>query len=280
MPHGWSIVARAVISFVALVFFARIAGKKFDAFLVPAAAALAAMMAFFTGIPAEDVLAALAVWALLTLLFQWLRVKSYSFRRVVDGTPKVVIDGGQILEKNMQKAKLTVQDMMQMLREKNVFKLSDVEFGVLETDGQLSVMKKTEAQPITPSMQGMTVEGEQAPRIVILDGQVMYKTLADLGLDPGWLYGEILKQGATDYKDVFLAQVDSKGNVYVDLRLDAKQPPKTKARPLVLATLKKCQADLEMYALQTQNPDAKHLYEMTARQVQQLIDQVQPYLHE
>jgi uncharacterized membrane protein YcaP (DUF421 family) len=277
MSHGWAIVARAVIGFLALVFFSRVAGKKFDAFLVPAAATLAAMVSFFVGIPVEDVLAALVVWGVLTWGFSWLRVRSSMFRRLMDGTPKVVIEGGQILERSMAKAKLTVPDMMQMLREKNVFKLSDVEFGVLETDGQLSVMKKTEAQPITPSAQGLTVENEEAPRIVILDGRVMYKTLADLGLSPGWLYGEILKQGATDYNDVFLAQVDSKGNLYVDLRLDAKQPPQSKARPLVLATLKKCQADLEAYALATNNPDAK---QMEAKRLQQLIDQVQPYLHE
>jgi uncharacterized membrane protein YcaP (DUF421 family) len=280
MPHGWAIVARAVIGFVALVLFSRFAGKKFDAFLVPAAATLTAMMSFFVGVPVEDVLSTLVIWAVLTLVLQWLRVRSYLFRRVVDGTPKVVIEGGQILEKSMKQANLTISDMMQMLREKNIFKLSDVEFGVLETDGQLSVMKKTEAQPLTPSVQGLTVESEQAPRVVILDGQVMHKTLTDLGLDPGWLYGEILKQGATDYKDVFLAQVDSKGNLYVDLRLDPKQPPKQKSRPLVLATLKKCQADLETYALQTRNPQAKHLYEMEARRLQQVIDQVQPYLHE
>jgi uncharacterized membrane protein YcaP (DUF421 family) len=276
MPHGWAIIARSVIAFIALVILCRVAGKKFDAFLVPAVAAVAGLMSFSTAVP----LAALAIWGILTFLFSWARVKSYMFRRIVDGAPTVVIDNGQILEKSLAQAKLTVNDMMQLLREKNVFKLSDVEFGVLETDGQLSVMKKTEAQPVTPATQGMLIENEEAPRIVILDGRLMHKALADLGLSPGWLHGELLKQGAQDYDDVFLAQVDSKGNLYVDLKLDAKKPPQSKARPLVLATLKKCQADLESYALATQNTEAKQMYQSEAQRVQQLIDQVQPYLHE
>jgi hypothetical protein len=192
----------------------------------------------------------------------------------------VLIEQGKVLEDNLKKARVTVNDMMAMLREKNAFKLSEVEFGVLEADGQMSVMKKSESNPVTPVVQGIPVENERAPRVVVIDGKVLNKTLEDLGYSQGWLWGELLKQGMKSINDVVLAQVDAKGNVYVDLKADTLQPSPIKSKPLLLASLKKLEADLELFSMQTENPMAKRDYEACAHSLQALIKQAEPLLRE
>lgn len=173
---------------------------------------------------------------------------------------------------------MAVDELMLFLREKNIFKVYDVEMAIIETNGQLSVMKKSDQQPLTPSQLGLTINEEHGPAIVITDGQLLEKSLSSLGYSDNWLLGEIMKQGAARYEDVFLAQIDSNGNVYVDLYNDNMQQHKVKQRPLLAASLKKVQADLESFSLQTNNPEAKKMYAQQASNLQNTIDSVVPYL--
>src|SRR5699024_3697954 len=109
---------------------------------------------------------------------------------------------GKIQEKNMRKLRMPVDQVMPLLRQKNVFKLSDVELAVMEENGQLSVLKKTETEPITPKILGMHVENEKEPQIVIVDGKLIEKSLTNTGYTKEWLLGEIQKQGGEDIEDV------------------------------------------------------------------------------
>ena len=74
---------------------------------------------------------------------------------------------------------MTINEMLSLLREKDAFRLADVEFALLETDGQISVMKKSDAQPLTPKAAGISVQNEEAPIVVIEDGIVQYNTLLE-----------------------------------------------------------------------------------------------------
>ncbi|MDQ0191405.1 DUF421 domain-containing protein [Alicyclobacillus cycloheptanicus] len=272
-----SILFRCMLAFIVLIAISRLIGQKYLTLVGVAAAVLVSAMSVRL-LAFDQGLAALIVWSGLAFLTQFLTIQSPTLRNLVNGKPTVVIEQGKVLEKNLRKAKLSALDMMSLMRAKNVFKLSDVEFGILETDGQLSVLQKAAQQPLTPTLQGIPVENEQAPQVVLVDGQVMKQALQDAGYSEGWLLEQLRKQGAKDYNDVFLAQVDSKGNVYVDLRNDTLPSAKVQERPLLLASLKKMQADLESFALQTENPSAKQMYTENAERLQQLIDQMQPYL--
>lgn len=169
---------------------------------------------------------------------------------------------------------------MRFLRQNNAFKISDVEYAVLETNGQISVMKKSEAQSLTPKDLGLVVEEDHEPRLVIMDGNVMEKSLNDYGYTKEWLLGEIMKQGAKDFSEVFLAQIDSKGNVYVDLYNDKLHIPQIKQKLLTAATIKKLQADLQNFALQTKNENAKKMYQGYSKQMDKLIKELRMYLKE
>jgi hypothetical protein len=104
--------------------------------------------------------------------------------------------------------------------------------------------------------------------------------LKRLGYTKEWLDGEIMKQGARTYEDVFFAQIDGHGAVYVDLRNDATYTPRVKMKPLLAASLKKLEADMETFALETENESVKKSYTEMANKLDNLIQDVLPYLKE
>ena len=89
-----------------------------------------------------------------------------------------------------------------------------------------------------------------------------------------------MKQGANAFTDVYLAQIDSKGGVYVDLYDEENKTQQIKQRPLLAAQLRKIQADLEGFAIQTNNQAAKQMYYNQSKELQNLIDSINPFMKE
>lgn len=278
---------KALFAFVSLLILTRLLGKKlisqltfFDYIVGISIGNIAGSLSINKNQDFISAIQGLLVWSVIPLILDWLSRNFYWVRQLLNGKPTVVIEQGKILQNNLQREHMTVNDMMQLLREKNIFNLTHVEFAILETNGKISVMKKTEDQPLSPRTTGMLVVNEGEPRIIVMDGNVMERTLQYVGYSKEWLLGELMKQGAGSFSDVFLAQIDAKGNLYVDLYDDDIEQSKIKARPLVAAMLKKVQADMENFALETKDPDAKDAYKNDAASIQQLIDQMEPYLRE
>lgn len=165
-------------------------------------------------------LISLIIWGVIPILLGYIGLKSRAFIRITDGRPSIVVREGKVLEDEMKKNQLAIEELMMQLREKGVFKLDDVEMAIFETNGELSVMRKTDADPITASLLGIKVKNEHAPTLVIADGHILQENLSLLNLDKQWLTKEIKKQGAYDVKDVFIAQVDANKQLYVDLYQD------------------------------------------------------------
>jgi uncharacterized membrane protein YcaP (DUF421 family) len=273
-------ILRTVVLFVAAIVGSRFVGQPFK---VVSGVAIGAMAAWAASNPTVSVyhgILALLVWSVLNLLVSLAALKLTPVRDFVFGKATPLVENGKVLDKNLQKSRMSISDMMGLLRQKNAFKLADVEFATLESDGNVSVLLKSDSQPMTPRTQNLSVENEAAPGIVIVDGEVLPDVLANLGYDRAWLLQQIRAQGAENWSDVFVAQVDAKGNVYVDLYDDLIEQKTSRGnpKPQVLATLKKAQADLELYALQTQNPEAKANYERHAGMVQDMIAKLTPYL--
>ncbi|UFU00285.1 DUF421 domain-containing protein [Radiobacillus kanasensis] len=287
MPEYVLIFIRSIISFVVILIIARIMGKKqisqltfFDYVVGITIGSLASATAINQSIKIMNGIVALLVFGFIPVLLGYISMKSYKFRMLVEGYPTVLVENGQILEENLLKVKMTMDDLMLFLREKNAFKLSDVELAILETNGQMSVMKKTDAQALKPKDIGLTLVNEHRPQIVIMDGNVMEKDLKRYGYTKEWLLGEIMKKGARDFSDVFVAQIDSEGNVFVDLYHEKLKLPEIKQKPLLAAQLKKLHADLENFALQTDDPKAKETYGKEAESLKKLMENVDPFLKE
>ncbi len=211
--------------------------------------------------------------AMAALKFPWLRT-------IVSGRPRVLIDRGKIQEQNLAKAQVNIDRLTQLLREKNVAKLADVEFAILEPDGGLSVVKKAEVLPITPQTLGLRVPPSTLPRTVVADGKVRKENLSALGLSESWLMRELHKQGVKKLKDVVLAQAGDQGSLHLDLKNDVAPVTKPKDNQKMLAVLKKCSADLASFALETKNPEAKELYLRCQERLNQAVKLVNPYLQQ
>jgi uncharacterized membrane protein YcaP (DUF421 family) len=221
---------------------------------------------------------AIASWALVSIGIEFLQLKSKTMRDLIDGTPTILIKDGKIMEDNLKKERITTDELMVQLRKKNVFLAADVEFALMEPNGDINVLLTRENQPITPKHLGIKVAPAQEPQIIMMDGKIMDEPLATLGLSRGWLSTELDKIGISS-ENVFLGQVDSYGQLYVDLFDDQIKVPKPQIKAALFATLKKCEADLEMFSLATKNEKAKQMYEICSKKLENVIIELKPYLH-
>ncbi|TVX89800.1 DUF421 domain-containing protein [Paenibacillus agilis] len=159
----------------------------------------------------------MSVWVLTSLGLEWLQLKSKRFRDFIDSGGTILIQQGRIMEHHMRKERLTIDEMMIQLRNKNAFRLADVEFAIMEPSGEINVMLKKQKQPLTLEQLGIkTAESERAPVIVLMDGTILEDELKMIGKDKGWLSKELEKRGLKEH-DVFLVQVDAAFQLYIDL---------------------------------------------------------------
>ncbi|MNI01163.1 hypothetical protein D3C73_539950 [compost metagenome] len=222
-------------------------------------------------------LISLCVWVAVSLLFEFLQLKSRRIRGWMDSKSTVLIKDGKVLEDNLKKERLTIDEFMQQLRQKNLFQASDVEFAVMEPSGEISILLKKENQPLTPAHLGIKIGPAKEPQTVIMDGNVMDEPLSTFGLSREWLKTELGKIGVT-LDNVFLGQVDSYGQLYVDLFDDKIEVPLPQTKAALLAQLKKCEADLEMFSLSTNSEIAKASYQQCSEILEQVIQDVRSLL--
>jgi len=146
--------------------------------------------------------------------------KSRPLRKIIEGEPTVVIHNGRILEHNMAKLHYNVDNLLSQLRQKNVFNIEDVEFALLEGNGGLSVLLKSQKRPLTPSDLGVPTGYEGLSSEIIVDGRVIYQNLKQNQLDEQWLITELRKRGYNSPRDIVLATLSSDGQLYIDDKKD------------------------------------------------------------
>lgn len=223
-------------------------------------------------------LIAMLIWFIIPFTIEYLALKSKIVRNLIQGKSTVVIQDGKIMEDNLKKEGFSTDDLLQHLRADSVFQVADVEFAVIEPTGRLSILLKRENQPVTAKDLQLQLAPKKEPQTVIMDGKMLLEPLANLNLNPAWLETELDKLNVT-IENVFLAQADSDGQLTVDLYDDKLSVPSPTEKPLLLATLKKCHADLQSFALATENEQSKQLYEKNSDKVQQAINIVDIYLN-
>jgi uncharacterized membrane protein YcaP (DUF421 family) len=285
MPKELEVVIRTLVAVIVLFTLTKLLGKRQVSQL--------SVFEYITGITIGSLTAyvsleldsnwhlgiiALSVWILVSIGIEFLQLKSKTMRDLIDGTPRILIKNGKIMEDNMKKERITTDELMMQLRKKNVFLVADVEFAIMDPSGDFNVLLKRENQPFTPKHLGIKVAPEQAPQAVIMDGKIIDEPLAAAGLSRGWLKTELDKLGVS-YENVFLGQVDAYGQLYVDLFDDLLKVPQPQLKAALFATLKKCEADLELFGLATKNKSAKQMYEHCANKLERVIIELTPLLH-
>lgn len=284
MPGWIEIIIRSVIFLIALFFITKWLGKKqlsqMSIFEFISSIVLGGIVAFHSSDTTNPImygLIAMLIWLLIPFTVNFFSLKKRSLRTFLQGKSTIFIQDGKIMEDNLKKEKFSTDDLLESLRAKDIFQVSDVEFAVLEPSGLLNVLLKKEKQPLTAKDIGIHLPPKKEPQTVIMDGEMILESLANISLNPHWLETELEKINVT-IENVFLGQVDSDGQLTVDLYDDKIAVPTPSEKPLLLATLKKCQADLELFALATDNEQSKKMYEINSQKLTKAIDLVAPIL--
>ncbi|WP_074606650.1 DUF421 domain-containing protein [Bacillus cereus group sp. BfR-BA-01350] len=222
---------------------------------------------------------AILIFAVVPFLTGILSLKNKTARDFFEGKSTVLIKDGKILEDNLKKEKYTSDELLELLRGKDAFSVADVEFAVLEPSGELNVLLKKDRQPLTAKDIGLKVANEKEPQTVIMDGNILDEPLSASGHNRAWLHSELEKLGVV-IENVFLGQVDSYGQLTIDIYNDKLQMPSPQNKPLLLASLKKCHADLELFSLETKSKSASEMYSKNAKQIEKILNKVTYLLKE
>ncbi|KUO73109.1 MAG: hypothetical protein APF77_20805 [Clostridia bacterium BRH_c25] len=278
------VLIRSVLIFALLLTAVRFMGKRnisritpFHAVSYIVIAVLAALVSANAIINTVLGFISLGVWVIGTIALEYLALKSKWVHDLVYGKETVLIKHGRIMEQSLLKARLTGDELLRALRAKNAFSLADVEFAVLETTGDISVFMKSDKNPVTARDLEIKNAPLTEPQTVILDGNILNEPLTSLGLNREWLGVQLEKLGIS-LDNIFIAQVDSSGELYVDLFDDSIQNPQPKVKEMLYASLEKSQADLAAFALQTQNENAKGMYNKNAEKLEDLLKILKPHL--
>ena len=140
-----------------------------------------------------------------------LMLKCGKFRQAVCGNPMIVIQNGRVLQDQMRRLRMSTEDLFEELRQAGAFALEEVAYAIVETNGELSVLKKSAADSLTPKQAGVNVPEEALEVVVISDGRISQHSLKLCGKDPHWLREQLKCQG-TELSEVFImtARTDGK----------------------------------------------------------------------
>ncbi|AJA47307.1 hypothetical protein CPAST_c12070 [Clostridium pasteurianum DSM 525 = ATCC 6013] len=283
--QNWIIVVfRTMILFFLNLVIVRIIGKvnlakmtpfKFVTYMIIAIISAAISLGLIGNIVFG--ILALAVWFLLSLAIDYLSIKSKFIHDFINGRETILMKDGKVMEDNLMGVRYTGEELLRELRSKNAFNLADVEFAVMESTGEVNVLLKSEKQPITSHDLQRKVAPADEPETVVLDGNILDESLKNRGLTREWLKAQLSNFGVS-LDNVFIAQVDSSGDIFIDTFDDSIQIQQSQVKELLYASISKVQADLFTFSLETNNPQIKKMYSHNADKIKKMMDELEPYL--
>jgi len=223
LSEGLVVLVRAIISFFTLLIFTKILGKQqisqltfFDYILGITIGSIAASLTTDLSSRAWPHWIGLLSWAALGYLMDYITMKWRYAAKYIEGEPTIVIMNGKIMEETLKKMKYRVSDIMELLRNKNVFDPAQVDYAIIEPNGELSVLKKPEYEPVTARDMKLNNTSPGISTELIYDGVLIQENLKQLDKDEKWLLNQLKKQGINDLSEVFIATLNPAGSLYVD----------------------------------------------------------------
>lgn len=216
------IFIRTIILYFIALFVIRIMGKAELSKMSPFQLIIVFMIAELASIPIEspDVSMITGVTAIFTLMFlqvliSSLSLKSEKLKNFFSGKPSVLIDKGQINQKELKKLRITINDLMEQLRIGNAASISEVEYAIMESNGELSIIQKAGNKPLTAEDMSIEKPREIMPVVFISDGVMYRKNVAQAEWTEKQLTDKLSSLGISDYTKVFLAFCDGNSKLHV-----------------------------------------------------------------
>lgn len=217
-----SLVTRTLLLYLVVVATMRVMGKRQIGQLQPFEFVVAIMISELAAIPlTEDdkklhhALIPISVLLACQLILSYVSIKGVRIREIICGKPTLLVRHGKLLEKNLKKEMYTINDLMEQLRFNSIQSIEDVEYALLETNGQLSVVVNSQKRPVSPEDLNLQTKPEGFSHDIIIDGKLIGRTLEMLNLKREWIDKKLAEQGITDYCQVFYASIDKDNNIHV-----------------------------------------------------------------
>ena len=223
------ILIRACILYVVITFSLRLMGKRQLGELQPSELVVTILISNIASIPVEDssvpmLMGIVPIFTLVCLdvIVSAIMLKSPRFRKFIIGSPRIIVSGGVIQQKEMKRLRYTVDDLIEAMREQQIFDISEIYYAIVETNGKIHFLQRTDYQTATRSdvdKGGSTID---PPSVIIRDGLQDSEQLGLLGLGQGWL-NQKLRENNVSMKDVFLMTADKNGSVNLIRRERSKK---------------------------------------------------------
>lgn len=226
----WEMTLRSVVTFVVLLLLTRIMGKKQLSQL--------SYFHYITGITIGSIAGeisaqsethfingfiALIWWFIFTMVMSAILLRWKKARKILDDEPTIIIREGIILERSLRSIRLHMDDVMMLLREQGIFSLQDVDWAIMENNGQLSVLKKAaQLEATRQDVKAAATAPKYFPTDLIADGKIIHENLVELALTEEWLMKKLRKKNIQDPEEVFYAQIQTDGSLFIDVRKDEK----------------------------------------------------------
>ena len=209
---------RTVLLYIIIIFAVRMMGKRQISEMQTSELVITLLMSNIASIPMQDTeqsmlsgIIPMMVLLVCEIFISYLMLKKSGIRRLICGKPIIVINDGTVDQQAMKELRISTEDLYEQLRQKDVFDISEVAYAILETNGKMSVFKKSIYSPLTVGDLEMQKEDSILKVTVISDGEIAKSSLKVCGLGTNWLY-ETLKSENIALKDVFIMTADKYKN--------------------------------------------------------------------
>jgi len=213
---------RVFIMYFFVVMVVRMMGKRQIAQMQPFELVVTILIADLASIPLGNtaiplVYGLIPVITLLSIqvIVSYLSIKSEGFREIICGKPSVIINKGVIVQSEIKRLRISMNDLLEQFRAKDQLNLSDIEYAILETNGMLSVIPKATKKPATLEDLKIAASSEELPITLVVDGEVIMPNLKKAGYDLPWLDKKLKENSINSLNDVFFAFLSSKQDFYV-----------------------------------------------------------------
>lgn len=211
---------RSIVLYIIVLIVMRLMGKREIGQLQPFELAISIMIADLASIPMTEVgipifngIVPILGLLVMHLLISLLNLKSLKAREIICGKPSILVYRGKIDEKILKKERFTINELQERLRGNGVVNLGDVEYAILETSGQVTVIQKPEKRNTIPEDFNIQPEYEGIPYDLVIDGKIMYKNLNTIGKNYAWLKKQVEKFNVKP-EEALVVTIDGKGQIF------------------------------------------------------------------
>lgn len=220
---------RSIVLYVLVLIVMRLMGKREIGQLQPFELAIAIMIADLASIPMTEIgipiyygIVPILGLLMMHMFISFLNMKSINAREILCGRPSILIYRGKIIEKELKKQRFTINELEERLRGNDVFNIGDVEYAILETSGQVTVIQKPEKRNVTPEDLNINPDYEGIPYDLVVDGKVMTENLKELGKNYKWLEKQTEKFNMKP-EEALIVTLDAKGQIYCQKKETRKE---------------------------------------------------------